>query len=215
MKKSPTDRVKDSFSGDDRESIAKYVDWIRSAILDYSQALRRSATILVIAVVIFELAAYSKNQTITIGSFTITRNSVILVFLPAFVAYFFFQIVADQNRLNQLLDMYFEAASLWTPKGKENDIATPLLGSAPLYWNAFSGFYYKNNTYLSDKIEAAGSVVLMIFVLSGGVALEAQAYYVLFILKYPQIVLWAASLGVTVFCLVMGFAAIIASRKTP
>ena len=103
MTKSPKDRIKDSFSKDDRESIAKYLDWARSAILDYCQALRRSATILVIVVAIFELIAYSKNQTISVGSFVIARNSIVFLFLPVLVAYFFLQIMADHNRVNQLL----------------------------------------------------------------------------------------------------------------
>ena len=82
--------------------------------------------------------------------------------------------------------MYTEAVSLWTPKAKENDIDTPLLGSAPLYWNAFSEFYQTNNNYLSDKIEAVGSSILMTLILFGVGAFE-EGYLKLNSKKYRLI----------------------------
>jgi hypothetical protein len=164
MVKNPTDRVKDSFTGDDRESIAKYLEWSRLAILDYSQALRRSATIQIITIAAFELVAYSKNQKISLGSFELARNSIVLTFLPAIVAYLFFQITTDHNRIDQLTTMYFAAFRLWSEKSEGNDLDTPILGPAPLYWNTFRGRYQRNNMYRYDRIENVGSGIIMIIV---------------------------------------------------
>lgn len=211
MTKSPRDRVQDSLSGDDRESIAKYLDWIRSAILDYSQALRRTAVILVTAVAIFELVIYSKNQTIAVSSLVIARNSIVLLFLPALVAYLVFQIIAYQNRVVPLLNMYSETFKLWSSKGNENSLHTPLLGSAPLYWNPFTRFYKPDTVYRSDRIEIYGTGILMLGIVFGVIGFEAQAYYVLFMPKFSTILPWAVSLGVTAFCLAMGFATLVLS----
>src|ERR1700733_11512401 len=127
MTNSFSKRINESFDGADRDDIVKYAEWARSTVMDYSQALRRSAAIIVIAVAIFEVVAYSKNQAIQVASFTVTRNSVVLVFLPAFVAYFFFQLTADHNRFYQTGMLYEQAFLLWCEKGGKNDLDTPIL----------------------------------------------------------------------------------------
>ena len=172
--------------------------------MEYAQALRRSATITVIAVAIFEIITDSKNQTIQVASFTVARNSVVFVFLPSFVAYCFFQITVDQNRAFQVSDLYEEAFSLWSAKGEKNDLDTPILGSSPLYWSINSGHYHKGNISKADKVEDHGSLVMMIFIFVGIIVFEFQAYYVLFTSKNFQIGPCVASLGVTIFCLTMG-----------
>ena len=90
MAKSPADRIKESFEGDDRDNIAKYVEWTRSTVMEYAQALRRSATITVIAVAIFEIITDSKNQTIQVASFTVARNSCRLRLPPLVCCLLFF-----------------------------------------------------------------------------------------------------------------------------
>ena len=206
MKKSYADRIKESFDGASRDDIVKYVEWARSTAMDYTQALRRSAAIMVIAVAIFEVVAYSKNQTIQVASFTVARNSLVLVFLPAFVAYFFFQVTADHNRIFQLEDLYEQAFLLWCEKGGKNDLDTPLLGPSPLYWNVTADHYYVENISRADKIENFGGLVMMVVIFFGIIAFEGQAYYIIFTSKNLEIAAGVISAAVTIFCLAMGTA---------
>jgi hypothetical protein len=208
MTKSIVDRVQDSFTGEDRDSISKYLDWARSTLLDYSQSSRRMATLLILLGAIFELVAYSRNSSISIGSFVVARGSVALVFLPTLAAYIFFQIATDLSRFNQLLRIFSAVYKIWREKAVENDLEVPLIGPVPLYWNPIGTTYSAANRYTSDKIEMVGSITLMIAVAIGIIAFEAQAYYVLYIPHYPKIISWIISLCVTLFCLIMALLAL-------
>lgn len=204
MAKSINDRVKDSFEKDDRENIAKYIDWTRSTLLDYSQNNRRTSTFLLIVAAIFELVAYSRNASINIGSFAISRGSVVLDFMPALVAYFFLQIIADWGKVDQLTKVLKATFQAWSKKAEENDLDVFLLGSVPLYWDPQSGRTRSTNLYPADRVQTVATNTTMIAILLGILAFEAQAYYVLFVASGSRLALWIISLCITLFCLVMG-----------
>ena len=121
-------RARNSFVNDDRENISKYLDWARSTLVDYSQNNRRTATLMLIIVAIFELVAYSRNASISVGSFVVARGSVVLDFLPAIAAYMFFQIIVDLNKADQLQKLFTQVFAVWSEKAEENDLDAFLRG---------------------------------------------------------------------------------------
>jgi hypothetical protein len=214
MAKSINDRVKDSFEKDDREDISKYLDWTRSTLLDYSQSNRRTATFLIIVVAIFELVAYSRNASISIGSFAISRGTVILDFMPALAAYFFLQVIADWGKVNQLTKVLKATFQAWSKKAEENDLDVFLLGSVPLYWDPQSGYTKATNIYPADRVQTVATNTTMVVILLGILAFEAQAYYVLFVTSGSRLTLWIISLCITFFCLIMGWIMALADSDT-
>ena len=69
--------------------------------------------------------------------------------------------------------IYSAAFTLWSEKGAENYLDTPLLGPTPLYWDPFSSYYSPTSIYKSDKLADFGSLVRMITITFGVVAFEA------------------------------------------
>lgn len=218
MTKSIEDRVSDSFGNDDRENISKYLDWARSTLVDYSQNNRRAATLLLVIVAIFELVAYSRNSSISIGSFVVTSGSVVLEFLPALVAYIFLQMMADFNRTYQLLTVFTQVFKLWSEKAEKNDLDNHLRGPAPLYWNLFGGYRRRVNSYRADHFESISSVTMILSIPIAITAFEAQAYYVLFTSSVSRLILSIISCCVALLCVVIGwgtFVAITTTSETP
>jgi hypothetical protein len=213
MPKAIVERVRDSFSGDDRESIAKYVDWARSTLTTYYQNSRRMATLLIIVAAIFELIVYSPNQSVIVASFIVVRGSVVLYFLPVLVAYILYQNCTDSNKSRQLGVIYKEIFKLWSEKAEKNDLDVPLLGPSPLYWNVSLGKGRAENTYPSNKVEIVGSRALTVAIFLGIIYFEGQAYYLLFATTYPRIMLWIISLGLTLFFLVITISATAAASN--
>jgi hypothetical protein len=214
MARSIEDRAKDSFGNDDRESVSKYLDWVRTTLIDYAQNNRRMATLLLIVVAIFELVAYSRNSKIIIGSFVVERSSVVLDFLPTLVAYLFFQIAADANKADRLRKLFSEVFKIWSVEAEKNDLDVSLMGPAPLYWNPTGGTTRESNTYSSDRAEEFGSMAMMIVILIGVLAFEVQAYCVLFAPSGSKLVLWIIGLIVTLFCLTLGFMVLMGDSDT-
>ena len=202
MARTVKDRAKDSFDKNDKEKIHQYLDWLRTTIDEYSQSLRRAATLMILLIVAFEIVRESKNAQITLGSFRIYQGSVILQFIPAVVSFLFLQVMTDSTRLNSLQDAFSGMVEEWSPKAEDNDLAISIMPPLPLYWNpTFSGVSDKNQ-YVSDKIVDLGAGVLVYIVLIGALIFEGQAYYALFHQSSgPTLALWAASLSVTLFCL--------------
>src|ERR1035438_847812 len=115
-------RVQDSFHEDDRENVFKYLDWTRSTLLDYSQSTRRTSTIMLLVVAVFELVVSSRNSSISISSLRVTRSSVAFEALPVLLAFFFLQQCIESNKADQLFIIFAEAFKIWSQKGEDNDL---------------------------------------------------------------------------------------------
>src|SRR5277367_2882967 len=102
MNKSFRDRAGDAFDKKDHEDICKYLDWLRANMSEYSQGIRRALTVTLLLVAAFELIIQSPRSRITIASFGISRDSLVLVFIPALVPFLYFQILVDSTRLSAL-----------------------------------------------------------------------------------------------------------------
>jgi hypothetical protein len=65
---------------------------------------------------IFELVADSRNATITISAFTISKSSLVLMFIPPIVSYIYLQISLDGAKHNRLLNCFDSAFEIWSDK---------------------------------------------------------------------------------------------------
>jgi hypothetical protein len=204
MVKDIEERIKVSFSDDDEERLVKYMDWINSSVVNYVQVVRRSASILLLLVAAFELVVGSQKTTISIGSFSISRDSIALVFLPAIVAFLFLQMALDTCKTLRLYNAFSAAFEKWFPKGARNELDLVLDQPQPAYWGAFQADFDKAKMDMLDKREYFTSAVFILVIIIGTLAFEAQAYYVLFPAHISAIAPWAVSLLVTLFCLING-----------
>lgn len=205
MAKSIEARVQDSFSEANREDIFKYLDWVRSTILDYSQTMRRMATFLILLIAAFEIVANSRKSQITIASFQIARGSVVLTLLPGLVAFLVLQMMTDAGKAHRLITVYQEVFKLWSEKAEANDLDSEVLTDPPLYWTPAGGGFRKENVNRAYKLADDSSLVLTVAVLMGILAFEAHAYYVLFPAHFPNLILWLISLSIALTCLVLTF----------
>jgi hypothetical protein len=145
---------------------------------------------------IFELVADSRNATITISAFTISKSSLVLMFIPPIVSYIYLQISLDGAKHNRLLNCFDSAFEIWSDKAWENDLDNLLSGPQPAYWN--TGMLPSEDQ--SDRIEYRLSITFTVLIILGFIAFEAQAYCVLFPQSASTAVMWALSLLITIFC---------------
>jgi hypothetical protein len=204
MAKSIKDRVRDSFRESDREDIFKYLDWIRSSVLDYNQAMRKMAAFVVLLIAIFEIVANSHNSTISIGSFSISKGSLPFILLPGFVAFLFIQMMADAARAEQLIRIYTAVFGLWSANAEANDLGAEALSSLPIYWNITGPGYRSVNETQLDRLTDSIGVFFSFAVLIGMLAFEADAYYVLLPTRTLEFISWLISLFFTLGCFILG-----------
>ena len=152
----------------------------------------------------FELVANSRNTEITIGSFHLTRGSVVLIFLPALVSYLYLQIASDTVKGTRVFEAFNSAEKIWTPKAEENNLDYLLLGPQPIFINPFSGWISQTHMRSVDKLEDRASGVFLVIYHLGVLAFSIQAYYVLFSTRITVVIIWSISLCVTFFCLTFG-----------
>jgi hypothetical protein len=211
MAKTISDRVRDSFKDDDRENIYKYLEWCRSAIQEYAQVMRRMATGILLLAALFEVVANTRNTSVSIGSFHITRGSIVFNFLPVVVAYLFLQISTDYNKADQLVRAFSGAFSLWSKEAESNDLDLLIQGPMLVYWNPYTGRIRDVNQSTAGRVEFAASAVLTYGILLAILAFEAHAYYALFPTSFDA--LWLISVCSTLFCLIMSIAALRANNS--
>ena len=89
------DLIQGSFADADEEKVSKYLDRLYAAISDYTQRIRRDSLLVLLLVSAFELVNNSPGTQFSVASFSIHKGSPVLWFVPAVVAYLFFQIITD------------------------------------------------------------------------------------------------------------------------
>jgi hypothetical protein len=97
-------RIVHAFVDADRESLEKYIEWLRITMGEYQQSLRRTVAILILLMAIFELIVAGPATTVTIASLQISKSSIALLFLPALVSYLYLQAVVESNRIGNGYD---------------------------------------------------------------------------------------------------------------
>ncbi len=203
MAKDIRERANDSFDENDKEGIRQYFDWLRATILDYLANIRRMTTILLLLVAVFELVIGSRKTEISIGSFTVSRTSIVLVFLPAVIAFLYVQTLWDSIRTTQLDNAAGEIFKKWSAKASENDLDHLLIPSQMLFWMTLGDRLQKTNETSSFRLTRTTSTILLLIFILGIFAFEGQAYYALFPSRAYGFYAWAISLAITLLCLLL------------
>jgi hypothetical protein len=195
------DRVKEAFQESDKEQAIKFLDWLRPTILDYAASIRRTSLAIILLVAVFELVISSKGAKVTIGSFEIARNSVVLVFLPALIAYLYMQTAWDSARSDYLTTAFTTIFKVWSPNAEKNDLDDLLTPAQLMYYSAIGGAIRSENKRPIDKIDDRTSFIFYGIFFFGTFIFEGQAYFVLFPHHLGEAFSWAISLSIAIFCL--------------
>jgi hypothetical protein len=87
--KSINTRIQESFGEAEHGDVTQYLEWLSAKIAGQAQSLRRMVASIVLLIAIFELTnEYPKTQ-LTLSSFRLYKGSVVVLFLPAFVAFLY------------------------------------------------------------------------------------------------------------------------------
>lgn len=193
MGKSVTNRVADSFVGDESASEAKeYADKVYTAWKDVSNSLSRNATLVFILISVFELLAYQRESAaLTVGTFTFTNVPVVQIALPAIVAI----VVYDGFRLTarwvDLQNAYQALTKKYAPRLSDNDLDILIRPSLPAFWSIGISASLKSGQFSDKFIYTASEALTIITAFALPLAFEAQAYYRLFgKFGYQNIILW-------------------------
>jgi hypothetical protein len=198
-------RIKDSFDSDAHDDIAQYIDWLRSAIDSCVADLRRMLLFILLLVAVFEVVLESPSARISLGSFEIVKGSVVLLFIPALVAYMYLEVMVGTARLHTLRRVFRAAFARWSDKGGENDLDVFINPAMPLYWYIAGDSERKANQPRERKIEILAAFPFMMLFIVGVIAFEYQAYHLLRNHTPGSHILWIISGSVSAFCVIMGF----------
>jgi hypothetical protein len=129
------ERAAESFGTGAHEDLTTYLGWLRDSIASTSESIRRLAVLIVLLIAAFELVGEAKGVTITIGSFQISRNSIVLQFVPVLVAYLILQMTMDTTRNVEMRAAFSELFAKWSAEAGAHDMDLLLHSPMPVYWN--------------------------------------------------------------------------------
>src|ERR1051326_8294137 len=159
-----------------REDMVQYMEWLRSTIGEFTQNLRRTVALALLLMAIFELVVASRGLKLSVGSFTISSGSIVVVFIPAAISYLYLQFMNDtielQTRQRMFIDMFYS----WSPKGNWARFASWTFPPLPAYWNP--GFTYSYSPFsksLFRKFQFWTKYTFYIGIGMGVLAFEAVA----------------------------------------
>ena len=135
MVKTLKQRVNDSFLDSDHEDLTKYCDWLLDSMKSSSQNLRRIVTLILLLVAIFGIIAQSPKTQVSLEGFQVGRNSIVFAFLPALIAYLYFQTILDSVRIDRIGYTYEAAFKRWSRIASDNDFHWWIAPTLPVYWN--------------------------------------------------------------------------------
>jgi hypothetical protein len=194
----------DIFQDIAREDMVQYMEWLRSAIGELIQSLRRTVALALLLMAIFELVIGSRALKLSVGSFTISSGSVVIVFIPAVISYLYLQVMSDtvelQSRQRTYLDMFYK----WSPRGSWARLASWVFSPLPIYWNPGLTYSYSPfNPKFFRRLQYWTKYTFYPGIGVGVLAFEVIAYWQLYDKRVTHGILWATSLCVTVLCSIM------------
>jgi hypothetical protein len=205
MAKDVKQRINESLDGATREDMLKCMGWLRSGMRDRSKALQRNVAFALLLMAAFTLVSESPNTQISIGSFQISSGSLVIIFVPALVAYLYLQAISDSTQLDTQQIAFTAALAKWSAKAEQNDLDLLIAPSQALYWSvSASGGYEENRTWLDNLSKWTSNIVLLITMLTV-FTFEGWAYYKLYRSPITHDVAWIISACIAFFCLVAGF----------
>jgi hypothetical protein len=201
-KKTISERINVSFKEGDRENLSTYIGWLREAMSEYRQGLRRTVALAILLMAIFGLVAQAPATAITVASLKISKHSLVFELLPAFIAYLYLQVAIESNRASRVRETYMDAFDKWLPTNKETEIHFLAEPPQPPYWS-FSEYSLPVNVSRADTADVRVTVLLVILLTLGGLFFEFLAYFYLYNHQFPvNPVLFIASATVTFLCAV-------------
>jgi hypothetical protein len=200
MAKSIRERVNRGFNESCHDDIARYLEWLRSGITDCAHDVRRTVSIMLVLVAAFELVAGSPGTKLAVGSFQVTKNSIVLQAIPPLVAYLNFQSLVYTQRLYSMRQAFTLAFKRWSLMAEANDLDSLLFAPMPLHWNIAGGSERRVNAPLVRKIEIKAVSILGSTILIGVWVFVAQAYYVLFSTPHASLILLIVGVCIAALC---------------
>ena len=205
MAKPITQRVADSFDGDDTAA-RDYADKAYACWGDLSTALRRNAVLALLVAAAFELLVYSKTpSTITFASFSLANSSTVQIALPSVFAFLVYEGFRLSMRWIDVQRMYYSLIKMAEPKAYENGLGVLIRPVLPGFWaigvSSPQGdeLSQRSGRFISIMSSVIGVIILFLFPL----VFEGQAFYKLFQkFGYHNPFLWVNA-GITVvliFC---------------
>lgn len=172
-------------SASNSEEAARLVDWLRDALRDNSEGVRRSVTFYFLTVLAFELVLTANITEVTVAGAKLEKLPSLLVFAPSVATYFFLETVILSTRNADLHIALREAMGLWRTASSGNDLDILVRPRIALFWPIGTGPRALNRTRLRGY-----EWWLFVAFLIGAVLLELafaiQAFAVLLSLEAPQ-----------------------------
>jgi hypothetical protein len=202
MAKSIRERVNRAFNDNSHDDITQYLEWLRSAIADCMQNLRRTVYIMLLLAAAFELVSSSPGTKLTVGSFQVAKDSIVLQAIPPLVAYLYFQSTVYAQSLHSMRQAFSLAFKRWSLAADANDLDAFLFAPMPLHWNVAGGSERPVNAPLVRRVEGIAVGILGPLISLGVWVFEAQAYYKLFSVPRPSLVPLIAGVCIVALCFV-------------
>jgi hypothetical protein len=117
---------------------------------------------------------------ISIGSFQISRNSIVLQFVPAVVAYLILQMQMDTVRSVEMRVAFSQLFEKWSAGAAAEDMHLLVHSPMPIYWNIHGGAGRSTNRPSTWIVSLIISISMMTLLAIGALAFEVQAYYLLY-----------------------------------
>lgn len=201
-KKTIRERINKSFSESDHENLGVYIGWLREAMSEYRQSLRRTVALAILLIVIFGLVAQAPATVITVASLQVSKHSLVFELTPAFIAYLYLQVAIESNRASRVRGAYMAAFDKWLPGNKETEIHFLAEPPQPPYWS-FSEYNLPANISRADAADVRVTVFPIILFLIGALAFELIAYYYLYHHQFSvNPILFVANATFTFLCVV-------------
>ena len=122
--------------GEDRKDEVKaYLDWLLDAINKYASQIRRTTALALFLMAAFIIVSQSGGK-ISAAGFSVSKGSLVFIFIPAVVACLFLQLVTDTNQLIALYNKFHTEFELWTDQSQLQDSRSLVLPPFPLVWGA-------------------------------------------------------------------------------
>jgi len=206
MRKPIRQRVLDSFqdaeSGvQDKEQAREYSRSIYAVWKDISVALSRSALLIFLLIVAFELLASQRaSAVISIGTFTLVNAPIVQIALPTIVAYVIYDSFRLTVRWLRLELIYKQLVQIYAPMQASNDIDLLIEPNVPSFWGVSVLSFMRTGNIGDSFMREVNRTVSYTMAFAVPVAFEFQAYYRL-IQKfgYHNVFLWINIVITTLF----------------
>lgn len=143
-----------------------------------SVSLSRTALLIFLFMVLFELLAYQHDLTaISIGSFTLVNVPIIQIALPAVVAYLTYDGPRLTARFLRLELVYMELVRIYAPRMQSNGLELLLEPNLPSLWGVGALSFEHTGNFSDSLMRKVNQTVLYVLSYAVPIAFECQAFY--------------------------------------